>query len=118
MPRHAKKFKGVCGHAREFQAMIMTTMECKGVIGSVRESQCVPGMHRCARFHIVPSAKAFQCLPIHVREFQYVSMNVKACQGIPRYANTFQEMIGYVNVYLEIPRNSNACQDVLGAKAC
>jgi hypothetical protein len=44
-------------------------MECQGVIGSAKKCQCVPGMQKYARYEVMPSTKAFHCVPIHVKEF-------------------------------------------------
>ena len=46
------------------------TSEFQGVIGSAKKFQCVPGMPKCARCQAVLGAKAFYCVPIHVRECQ------------------------------------------------
>ena len=44
------------------------TGECQGAIGSAKECQCVPSIPICVRCQAVPSAKAFHCVPIYVRE--------------------------------------------------
>ena len=50
--------------------IIGITSEFQGAIGSAKKCQCVPGMQKCARCQAMPSAKAFHCVPIHVRECQ------------------------------------------------
>ena len=54
---------------RQIMGMQWITSECQGVIGSAKKCQRVLGMQKCARFQAMPSAKAFHCVPIHVREF-------------------------------------------------
>ena len=53
---------------KQMIGMPRITNECQGVIGSAKKCQCVPGMQKCARCQVVPSAKAFHSVPIHVRE--------------------------------------------------
>lgn len=50
------------------------------MLGSAKECQCLPGMPICARFQVVPSAKEFQCVPIHVKECQGMPGSVGMCQ--------------------------------------